>query len=98
MEQQVRFVELFEGGPESRHKFTRQVPYEAHGVGDNGFRILRKAQSRAFGIEGCKKSVLGKYAAVSQGIEEGRFSRVRIAHYGNHGKPCLAPFDPPLIP
>ena len=76
-----------DNGQEGCDQVGRQIPDEPHRVGDQGFTILVQAKSTCCRVQGCEQSILRVYVALGQGVQEGRFSRVGVAHERGGGNP-----------
>ena len=64
---------------------------KAHRVGDEHRAGVGNLQRPGGGVQGVKEPVAGRDARVGQGVEEGGFARVGVAHDGHHRDLVLLP-------
>lgn len=85
MQEQTAFLKLVQRCPESAEQFPGQVPDKPDGVRNDGFRIPRKPQPRAFRVERGKQFVFRQDGALRQALLRG-LARVGVADNGNYRK------------
>ena len=76
----------------------RQAADKAHGIDQQHLPPVGKAQRPGGGVQGGEKFILRQHAGLRQGVEEGGFARVGIAHDGSRLHAILAAALPAAFP
>ena len=89
MDDDVRLLDLFQGGPDGLDQLVRQVRDESDRVGEDRRAAVRKLQHSQGRVEGCEQHVLRHHVGLGQAIEQGRLAGVGVAHQ-RHGRVRMA--------
>ena len=87
MQQQIGIARLGQGRAKRRHQIMRQIAHETHGIGHHHIATGHALQAAHGGIKGGKQLVGLERRGASQGIEQGGFAGIGIAHQRH---PCHA--------
>ncbi len=84
MQEQIRIVQFVQGRLKRGQEIGRQVPDKSHRISNQDLEVTGKAQPPARWIKGGKQTILRQDLAIGQRVEQGRFTRIRIADDRNH--------------
>ena len=94
MQQQVSMNRFFEGGAKRRHQGGRQFTDEAYRIGHHNLSAtqvpLPQMHPARGGVESGKQLIGGIRTGFGQGIEQGRFTGIGIAHQRDRKHPPAA--------
>ncbi len=100
MDQEIRFGDDLQGGPERLDQLVRQLAHESHRVRQQHRLAAGQRQAPGSGIEGREQPILDQDAGVGQLVEQRGLARVGVADQGDGGQPAPTPglaLQPPLL-
>ena len=91
MEQQVRVLQLLQGGLERLHQLVGELADKAHRIGYHHVQRVADAEQAAGGVQGIKETVVGRDARSGEVVEQGGLARIGIANDSHHGDLVFPP-------
>ena len=83
VDDEIRFGDFFQRGPECLDELVREVADEPDGVGDGELAALGGARAPRRGVEGGEQRVLDEDARAGEGVEQARLAGVGVAGDGD---------------
>src|SRR5579883_248624 len=95
LQQNISLNHLFKGGAKSGDQFCGQLLDKTNRISDERLLIAWQHHMARHRIESSKELIFYQYPGLGQGIEQGRFSSISIAHKSNNGNSLSGP-PPPI--
>jgi hypothetical protein len=97
MDKKIRLAQFLERRAKGSQQFFRQVTNESDGVRNDDLAILWESKSAACRVKCLKYPINSGDMTVSQDIQEGRFSGIRVSYQRHHRQPVPRSTSAPLI-
>ena len=94
MHQQIGHGQFFQGGLKGLLQLFGQIADKPHGIHQDKLPLLGHAQAPGSGVQGGEQLVFGQHRGVGQGVEQGGFAGVGVAHQAGHGQAGLGAAGP----